>query len=1003
MQTFSRAQSGVEQLLIIGAAILVVAVVILALSGAVDFGSAQTKAPYASGASPLDGLKNMFGVSDTQTPDTQGGFGGGTDEGTGDNGGGTGDEGNDPQGPVTLLGNGTQNDPWIITDCNELQSIKDTLDGYYVLGNNIDCSPTYNWNFTPSYCSNSDYNNYYDCTWNGDEWINIGYAGFIPIGNGHDENNFFNGNFDGNGKVISNLYINRPTSQYVGLFGYVSSIGSVKRVLLQDHNIFGGISVGALVASNHGSISKSAASGGVSGENYVGGLVGYNYGPISEAFTSGITYGNNNVGGIAGTNAGSITNSHSANSPRGTVAVGGLAGENDGLISNSYHAGISVIGYGSEVGGLVGYMESGSITNSFAAGFLSGVLGGGIVGIKNDGTITNTYWDMNRTGAVACCGGLTHTGIADKCTQCYAKNENNTEPDAFYLKNILLSNPPHFVYDYNVPIRNNIYGGNDWDFNIWNYESNFYPLLKQFTGNQIPIVDSVTAIPNDVNLGYFVHFTASAHDNDGSVVSYTWQFGDGNVMTTVVPEIYYDYKSAGTFEVRLVVTDNKGASSLAPLIPNATVVVRSPSSSAPTEVLIGDVAGIEGGGIQYVDLRGNTIKVPFYVLLDMDNNVPRAVDIAGKTYTFWPVINSNLIDLFYTQGNHTDAVSHNGWKHSLTFLRELNSWSTVTLNLGIETANGTAVDTNYVFAASYSNPSVLGGLVLQANQTFRIKNPQNNTMIPSLNLAGTKITPFSQFPAYLPNNEDFLNRILNPGNSALGQYNSNRYISSTFIFIDNNSDIAELYIETGDTGKTWDANRIFTSGATSILGPNFDANTSHWYLGALFGQYITSAYTYGGSFVDVNGPAIRIVVKDSVSKNNNYFFNENSSPDCSSLSVCAQYFYKAPEKYACDNGGFVNNMNLCWNQEESLAAFFTPGGNDLQWNILNYSWSSGASLGAAISNDLMPAHFAVAKGVCQIFYDKKGYCPNKLVGSESGIRYHCVPGGKGICDTTVLT
>ena len=51
-------------------------------------------------------------------------------------------------------------------------------------------------------------------------------AGWAPIG---DNSSRFEGVFDGNGFKITNLYINRPTTDNVGLFGSVS--GNVRQGL----------------------------------------------------------------------------------------------------------------------------------------------------------------------------------------------------------------------------------------------------------------------------------------------------------------------------------------------------------------------------------------------------------------------------------------------------------------------------------------------------------------------------------------------------------------------------------------------------------------------------------------------------------------------------------------------------------------------------------------------------------------------------------------------------
>ncbi|MEM3579656.1 MAG: PKD domain-containing protein [Candidatus Bathyarchaeia archaeon] len=56
-----------------------------------------------------------------------------------------------------------------------------------------------------------------------------------------------------------------------------------------------------------------------------------------------------------------------------------------------------------------------------------------------------------------------------------------------------------------------------------------------------------------------VTFDASgSYDPDGYIVSYTWNFGDGNISTTSNPVITHKYVAFGDYPVTLTVTDNSG-------------------------------------------------------------------------------------------------------------------------------------------------------------------------------------------------------------------------------------------------------------------------------------------------------------------------------------------------------------------------------------------------------------------------------------------------------------
>ncbi|QNM88074.1 GLUG motif-containing protein [Aliarcobacter cryaerophilus] len=306
-----------------------------------------------------------------------------------------------PTNTLFQSGYGTTLNPYTITNWTQLQNINNsnilTKNYYFNLLNNINSSTT-------GYMGSSG-------------------EGWNPIG---DFSNNFNGTFDGLGFTISNLYINRPYQDYVGLFGYANN-ATIKNIGLKDVDITGRNSTGGLVGYNGGTISNSYATGSVNGNSEVGGLVGYNDGTILNSYATGSVNGDYSIGGLVGFNFdGIISNSYATGSVVGTDFLGGFIGSNYGTITNSYATG-NVNG-DSDVGGFVGYNRYGTIENTYATGSVTGTIKvGGLMGNNNSGTITNSYASGTASGNTNV-GGLvgfnTYDGIITNSFYDKTKNPN---------------------------------------------------------------------------------------------------------------------------------------------------------------------------------------------------------------------------------------------------------------------------------------------------------------------------------------------------------------------------------------------------------------------------------------------------------------------------------------------------------------------------------------------------------------------------------------------------
>jgi len=92
-----------------------------------------------------------------------------------------------------------------------------------------------------------------------------------------------------------------------------------------------------------------------------------------------------------------------------------------------------------------------------------------------------------------------------------------------------------------------------------------------------PPTASFTFSPSSPTPGVWVQFDGSGStDPDGSIVSYAWQFGDGATGTGA--SAYHRFSSAGSYTVRLTVTDDDGASDTT----TRTIAVGAPANQPPT-------------------------------------------------------------------------------------------------------------------------------------------------------------------------------------------------------------------------------------------------------------------------------------------------------------------------------------------------------------------------------------------------------------------------------------
>ena len=144
-------------------------------------------------------------------------------------------------------------------------------------------------------------------------------------------------------------------------------------------------------------------------DSYNVGLFSRNNGKIANAgILDSYFYGTSKVGGVCGNNyTGTITNCYNTGSVSGIGTAGGVSGYNDnGSITNCYNTG-NVSGSSGFVGGVSGCNSKGTIINSYNAGSVSGLeFVGGVSGDNSKGTITNCYNTGSVSGTGVNVGGV---------------------------------------------------------------------------------------------------------------------------------------------------------------------------------------------------------------------------------------------------------------------------------------------------------------------------------------------------------------------------------------------------------------------------------------------------------------------------------------------------------------------------------------------------------------------------------------------------------------------
>jgi len=301
-----------------------------------------------------------------------------------------------------LWGYGTESEPYVIWTPADLFAMRLAPTAKFMLGADIDLSSSAVWDLG---------------------------RGWTPVGTSTTP---FSGIFDGNGFSITGLTINRPKTDFQGLFGYTNG-ATIRRLDMDGVHVLGKTNCGGVTGyAFAGSLDEINSEGSIIGYSASGGIAGVlDSGSLQRSWAdidmvSFFDYAGGLVGVLISTGSisGVVSNSGSTGSIRGSYNVGGIVGMLSwGYVLNSYSH--TAVHADTQVGGIVGtqgWGNPGYVSRCFATGAVTvtpgGQYTGGVVGRIGNGSVEECYWDTQSSGIATdpAATGKTTTQMQQKAT-----------------------------------------------------------------------------------------------------------------------------------------------------------------------------------------------------------------------------------------------------------------------------------------------------------------------------------------------------------------------------------------------------------------------------------------------------------------------------------------------------------------------------------------------------------------------------------------------------------
>ena len=373
----------------------------------------------------------------------------------------------------------------------------------------------------------------------------------------------FNGVFNGNGHKLKNITINTKG----GVFERFNNNGVMKNVFIENYDKSSGTtSYGGFVYQTFNTVlfdNVHMTDVKVRASGFIGSLIGYGRGSMIINC--------------------SVTNFKSYQPTEASdIRIGGLIGylDGNGYISNSYAQDVdieildSISTYG--VGGIVGQMSSGSITNVYATGSIksNSIYTGGIVGyasaiISNCWTDVNIYSELDYVGGII--GKRDHDNLSSTLvfgptysiysSQYTNINRTSGNPLLVPQKNFYWDNQPFFGFvgndsSHEKSLTDEQIKNVETYYDLLDFENNFsyegiengiLPKLRDTSGNLLPNQKDHKIEKQKFNVRGTIEVSQRVEDGD---VHFILENPDNYEITSVI----FDYLKVETSNLQITNT-----------------------------------------------------------------------------------------------------------------------------------------------------------------------------------------------------------------------------------------------------------------------------------------------------------------------------------------------------------------------------------------------------------------------------------------------------------------